>query len=633
MPTWFSYPSAELQNELKKTAEAIVSPGKGILAVDETSEGIGNLLAKVGLDNTENNRRKYRQLLFTADSLSDHISAVILFDETVYQKADDGTPFIQLLEKKGIIPGIKVDRDVVPLFLSHDEVTTQALRVAQDREECRNRVLTVYQKADDGTPFIQLLEEKGIIPGIKVDRDVVPLFLSHDEVTTQDTVYQKADNGTPFIQLLEKKGIIPGIKVDRDVVPLFLSRDEVTTQGKRYRRGTHATSTVYQKADDGTPFTQLLEKKGIIPGIKVDRDVVPLFLSRDEVTTQGLDDLAKRCAEYKKQGIRFAKWRCPLKIGEHTPSTRAINDTAQSPAEYKKQGIRFAKWRSPLKIGEHTPSTRAINDTAQSPAEYKKQGIRLANWRCPLKIGEHTPSTRAINDTAQSPAEYKKQGIRFAKWRCPMKIGEHTPSTRAINDTAQVLARYASICQSEGLVPIVEPDVLLDGDHDILRNQKVTEVALAAVYKALNDHHVFLEGTLLKPNMVTPGQGSPKKSTPEEIAQATVTALLRGVPAAVPGIAFLSGGLSEEEATVYLNAINKVNKYKPWTLTFSYGRALQATVWKTWAGKDANVKKAQEELLKRAKANGLASLGAYDGAGTGKTDSSKTRTWSQDHKY
>ncbi|KAJ0173241.1 hypothetical protein K1T71_011417 [Dendrolimus kikuchii] len=364
MPTFFSYPAPELQEELKRTAGAIVAPGKGILAVDEANDGIGKLLANVGLENTENNRRRYRQLLFTSDdSLSDHISAVILFDETVYQKTDDGTPFIEILKKKNIIPGIKVDRDAVPLFLSEDEVTTQ-----------------------------------------------------------------------------------------------------------------------------------------------------------------GLDDLALRCAEYKKQGCRFAKWRCPLKIADNTPSVQAIKDTAQ------------------------------------------------------------------------------------------------------------VLARYASICQSQGLVPIVEPDVLLDGNHDIVRAQKVTEVVLAEVYKALNDHHVFLEGTLLKPNMVTPGQGCPKRNTPEEIAEATVIALRRGVPAAVPGIAFLSGGQSEEEATINLNAINKVQLYTPWTLTFSYGRALQASVWKIWAGKDENVTKAQQELFKRAKANGIASLGQFQ-SGQMTSAAGDKSNYSQNHRY
>lgn len=163
------------------------------------------------------------------------------------------------------------------------------------------------------------------------------------------------------------------------------------------------------------------------------------------------------------------------------------------------------------------------------------------------------------------------------------------------------MARYASICQSQRIVPIVEPEVLPDGDHDLDRAQKVTEVVLAAVYKALSDHHVYLEGTLLKPNMVTAGQSCSKKYTPEEVAIATVTALRRTVPAAVPGITFLSGGQSEEEASVHLNAINQVKLGKPWALTFSYGRALQASVLRAWAGKKENIGAAQAELLKRAK--------------------------------
>jgi len=176
-----------------------------------------------------------------------------------------------------------------------------------------------------------------------------------------------------------------------------------------------------------------------------------------------------------------------------------------------------------------------------------------------------------------------------------------------------VLARYASICQQNGIVPIVEPEVLCDGDHDLERCQKVTEQTLAYVYKALADHHVYLEGTLLKPNMVTPGQSCTKKYTPEQIGEATVTALRRGVPSAVPGIVFLSGGQSELDATVNLNAINKAPGKKPWALTFSYGRALQASVLKAWQGKDANIVTAQKVLFLRAKANGLASQGKYEG--------------------
>lgn len=168
-------------------------------------------------------------------------------------------------------------------------------------------------------------------------------------------------------------------------------------------------------------------------------------------------------------------------------------------------------------------------------------------------------------------------------------------------ENANVLARYATCCQQNGLVPIVEPEVLPDGEHDLQRAQKVTEAVLSFVYKALQDHHVFLEGTLLKPNMVTAGQSCAKKFSPEEVAKATVTALQRTMPAAVPGVTFLSGGQTEEEASVHLNAINLHAGKKPWALTFSYGRALQASVLKAWGGKDENVAAGQEELLKRAK--------------------------------
>lgn len=206
-----------------------------------------------------------------------------------------------------------------------------------------------------------------------------------------------------------------------------------------------------------------------------------------------------------------------------------------------------------------------------------------------------------LDNLAARCAQYKKDGCDFAKWRCVLKIGKNTPSYQSILENANVLARYASICQSQRIVPIVEPEVLPDGDHDLDRAQKVTETVLAAVYKALNDHHVYLEGTLLKPNMVTAGQSCAQKFTPEQVAVATVTALRRTVPAAVPGVTFLSGGQSEEEASVHLNAINQVNLLRPWALTFSYGRALQASVLRAWAGKKENIAAGQNELLKRAK--------------------------------
>jgi len=350
MPSRFAqYLTKDQEDELRQIANAIVAPGKGILAADESVGTMGKRLQNINLENTDDNRRKYRQLLFTADSsIQNSISGVILFDETFRQSTSDGKP-----------------------------------------------------------------------------------------------------------------------------------------------------------------FTQVLKDLNIIPGIKVDKGVVPLAGSLNECTTQGLDGLAERCAEYKKGGCGFAKWRCVLKITEHTPSLQAMIENAN------------------------------------------------------------------------------------------------------------VLARYASICQQNGLVPIVEPEVLPDGDHDLEVAQRVTEQVLAFQYKALADHHVFLEGTLLKPNMVTAGQSCPKKYTAQDIAAATVTALNRTVPAAVAGITFLSGGQSEEDATLNLNAINQYAGKKPWPLTFSYGRALQASVLKAWGGKDENIKAAQTELIKRASGNGAAAVGKYEGGAAG----------------
>ncbi|KAL0410060.1 UNVERIFIED_CONTAM: Fructose-bisphosphate aldolase 1, cytoplasmic [Sesamum latifolium] len=210
--------------------------------------------------------------------------------------------------------------------------------------------------------------------------------------------------------------------------------------------------------------------------------------------------------------------------------------------------------------------------------------------------------------------QYYAAGARFAKWRAVLKIGPNEPSQLAINENANGLARYAIICQENGLVPIVEPEILVDGPHSIDKCADVTECVLAACYKALNDHHVLLEGTLLKPNMVTPGSEAPKVA-PEVIAEYTVRALQRTMPAAVPAVVFLSGGQSEEEATVNLNAMNKLKTKKPWSLSFSFGRALQQSTLKAWSGKEENVPKAQAALLARCKANSEATLGTYQGGG------------------
>jgi len=342
------YLTEEQREKLRKIAQSIVAPGKGILAADESTGTIGKRFANISVENVEENRRKYRELLFTTDqsqNIGSCLGGVILFHETLYQKDKNGKPFVEILKEHGINPGIKVDKGVQPL---------------------------------------------------------------------------------------------------------------------------HGT--------------------------------------KGEGTTQGLDGLAERCAQYAQDGCTFAKWRCVIKI----------------------------------------------------------------------------------NETLGFPTDV------------------------AIQENAQVLARYASICQANGLVPIVEPEILIDGTHNLATSLRVTERVLACVYKTLVDHHIYLEGTLLKPNMVTPGQSCTEHASAEQIALATVTALRRTVPAAVPGITFLSGGQSELEATANLSAMNKVDLLRPWALSFSYGRALQASVLKAWGGKDGNVAEAQKVLLHRAKMNSLAARGLYE---------------------
>uniref|UniRef100_A0A2P2K496 Fructose-bisphosphate aldolase n=1 Tax=Rhizophora mucronata TaxID=61149 RepID=A0A2P2K496_RHIMU len=242
-------------------------------------------------------------------------------------------------------------------------------------------------------------------------------------------------------------------------------------------------------------------------------------------------------------------------------------------------------------------------------------GIKVDKGTVELPGTNGETTTQGLDGLADRCKKYYEAGARFAKWRAVLKIGFTEPSQLAINENANGLARYAIICQQNGLVPIVEPEILVDGPHDINKCAAVTERVLAACYKALNDHHVLLEGTLLKPNMVTPGSESPKVA-PEVIAEFTLRALQRTVPAAVPAIVFLSGGQSEEEATLNLNAMNKLKTKKPWSLSFSFGRALQQSTLKAWAGKEENVKKAQGAFHIRCKANSEATLGTYKGDAT-----------------
>jgi fructose-bisphosphate aldolase class I len=224
--------------------------------------------------------------------------------------------------------------------------------------------------------------------------------------------------------------------------------------------------------------------------------------------------------------------------------------------------------------------------------------------------------TQGLTDLGKRCERYYAQGARFCKWRCVLRISRSTPSALAISQNADILARYAAISQSEGLVPIVEPEILMDGDHSLAICQYWTEKVLTACYAALSLHNVLLEGTLLKPNMCNAGVDfSPQPST-AEVAKATVTALQRTTPAAVPAITFLSGGMSEVKATENLHALNALALgARPWSLTFSFGRALQKSCLAAWQGKKENVAAAQAALMHRAKSNGAAAVGKYEGEG------------------
>ncbi|KAF4640227.1 putative fructose-bisphosphate aldolase [Toxoplasma gondii] len=245
-------------------------------------------------------------------------------------------------------------------------------------------------------------------------------------------------------------------------------------------------------------------------------------------------------------------------------------------------------------------------------------GIKVDKGLATLPGTDDEKATLGLDGLAERCQEYYKAGARFAKWRAVLSIdpAKGKPTNLSITEVAHGLARYAAICQANRLVPIVEPEILTDGSHDITVCAEVTERVLAAVFKALNDHHVLLEGALLKPNMVTQGSDCPAKASPEEVAFYTVRALRRTVPPALPGVMFLSGGQSEEEASVNLNAMNRMGPH-PWALSFSYGRALQASCLNAWKGKPANKDNAQKVLLERAKANSEAQLGKYQGGAGG----------------
>jgi fructose-bisphosphate aldolase, class I len=316
----------------------------------------------------------------------------------------------------------------------------------------------------------------------------------------------------------EGKGILAADESDGTIKKRFDSIGIESTEENRreYRELLFATEgaeefisgvilfdeTIRQSTADGTPFPKLLESKGIIPGIKVDKGAKPLALTDGETITEGLDGLRDRLEEYRGLGARFAKWRATYSIAEAKPSEYCV-------------------WTN-----------------------------------------------------------------------------------------AHALARYAALCQEAGLVPIVEPEVLMDGGHTIEESAKATGRVLQAVYTELHDQRVEYRGTLLKPNMVLSGYDAENRASVDEVADTTLECFYKHVPAAVPGIVFLSGGQTDEDATAHLNAMNARGPH-PWQLSFSYGRALQAPALKAWAGKPENVEAAQRAYYHRAKMNGAARTGMY----------------------
>lgn len=283
---------------------------------------------------------------------------------------------------------------------------------------------------------------------------------------------------------------------------------------------------------------------------------------------------------------------------------RSLLLTAKGAGEYLSGVILFEET-----LGQKT------DDGTPLPVAAQRQGIvpgiKVDKGKIPLAGAPGDQITEGLDGLADRLKIYKAQGARFAKWREVYPITKRNPTALGITANAEMLARYAAVCQAQGVVPIVEPEVLLDGDHSAQRCAEITEAVLHEVFHALHRHKVILEWIVLKPSMVLPGKSNNKKTAPDEVARDSMKVLLRTVPAAVPSINFLSGGQSVREATVNLNAMNVLFPQAPWALSFSYGRALQAPVLEAWRGKPHNVEAAQHALVVRAKLNAAARTGQY----------------------
>ena len=288
---------------------------------------------------------------------------------------------------------------------------------------------------------------------------------------------------------------------------------------------------------------------------------------------------------------------------ENRRAWRSLLVTTEGLGEYISGIILFEET-----LAQNTDTGKTIPEAAW--AQKIVPGIKVDKGKVPLALSPGDLITQGLDGLADRLRAYKQQGARFAKWREVYRIDKHAPTRHGIEANAEMLARYAAVCQAEGLVPIVEPEVLMDGEHDIERHAQVTEAVQHAVFHALHRHNVAQELMILKPNMVLPGKDR-RRAEPDEVATATLTVLKRTVPAAVPSINFLSGGQGPEEATINLNAINRLGQDAPWRLSISYGRALQQTALQAWKGKPENIAAAQQALLQRARLNHRAMLAGY----------------------
>jgi fructose-bisphosphate aldolase class I len=294
-----------------------------------------------------------------------------------------------------------------------------------------------------------------------------------------------------------------------------------------------------------------------------------------------------------------------------------VESTADSRRDYRELLFRsseaMSKYVSGVILYDETIRQKAKDSTAlvaliqQSGAI---PGIKVDKGSKPLASCPGEQVTEGLDGLRERLTEYRALGARFAKWRAVIDIGPGIPSHTCIVANAHALGRYAALCQEQDIVPIVEPEVLMDGEHDMDRCYQATEFVLKETFEQLYEQRVALEGMVLKPNMVVPGKKSGQRASVEEVAERTLKLLKNCVPPAVPGIAFLSGGQSDEEATAHLDAMNRLGEL-PWRLTFSYGRALQAAPQKAWSGKSETVAAAQRAFTHRARMNGLAALGQW----------------------